>query len=94
MTTRQGGPSARRCLVTRALLLLLAAMLFVPWLWRRDDSLRRLLDAGVLRVGDAVEAPSAWVAAEGRITGDAPSPAIPTPPGCRRTGWAAQRSAA
>ncbi len=40
-----------------------------------DDSLERVTGAGVLRVGYTVEAPYAWVQADGRVTGESPETA-------------------
>lgn len=63
---------------------ILAALLLLAWLWPRPGELRgvagsgantleRIRDAGVVRVGFANEAPYAYIdAATGRLTGEAP----------------------
>lgn len=52
--------------VVLPLVLALSAWLF----WGRGDALQRIRHAGVVRVGYAVEAPYAFLAAGGRITGE------------------------
>lgn len=54
---------------------LLLAMVWAGWLLLRDGSLNRVRSSGVLRVGYAVEAPYAWVTADGNVTGESPESA-------------------
>lgn len=54
------------------LLLLIAGAGCSRW----DDSLSRLQEAGVIRIGYAVEAPYAFLATDGRVTGEAPEIAL------------------
>jgi len=51
---------------------LLAAGVLIARLSGGDDSLERLKRAGVIRVGYAVEAPHAFLAPGGRVTGQSP----------------------
>lgn len=70
---RQAGPArvARRFLGAVGCLLVIFVAVGVLR-WRGDDSWRRVSEAGVIRIGYAVEAPYAMADAEGRVTGQLP----------------------
>jgi polar amino acid transport system substrate-binding protein len=66
-------PRKSRWIGVAAVLAGMAAAAIALWMASRgDDSLERVRNVGVLRVGYAVEAPYALVAADGRITGESP----------------------
>lgn len=66
----------RRVALGAAVLLALPLLAALLWLARADRSLQRVQQAGVLRVGYAVEAPYAWVGADGHVTGESPASAL------------------
>ncbi|MBL9027045.1 MAG: transporter substrate-binding domain-containing protein [Myxococcales bacterium] len=59
----------------------------------RDDSLERVRDGGVLRIGYAVEAPYAFVDAQGEVSGEGPSIArhVAAELGVQRVVWVQTR---
>lgn len=69
--------------------LVLALAVTLPFIFQRDDSLTSLRQAGVMRIGYAVEAPYAYIGADGRVTGESPevARAIIAALGIPRTEW-------
>jgi polar amino acid transport system substrate-binding protein len=75
----------RAALAAGVLLICLLVWLFAA----HDPTLKRVRDTGVLRIGYAVEAPYALLAADGRVTGEAPETArlVAARLGVRRIEW-------